>query len=134
MLISDTATLAQFCERLRGVPYVAVDTEFMGEKTFFARLCLIQVAHGEVANTENQIDAQTFLGIKIFQRANQRFDTQIAPVVRSFELRKKNALLAVTVTNRAVKSDLKWFINEQLVVVHDVFSYFCKSFQRYLLI
>lgn len=47
MLISDSETLGAFCEALRGAPYIAVDTEFMREKTYFARLCLVQVAHGE---------------------------------------------------------------------------------------
>lgn len=49
MLIVDSATLASFCTTLRSAPYVAVDTEFLRERTYFARLCLIQVAHGEHA-------------------------------------------------------------------------------------
>jgi ribonuclease D len=43
-LISDTKTLADFCRRLAGTEFVTVDTEFMREKTYWARLCLIQVA------------------------------------------------------------------------------------------
>jgi ribonuclease D len=49
MIITDTAALAAFCTRLRGAPYIAVDTEFMRERTYYAQLCLIQVAHGEHA-------------------------------------------------------------------------------------
>lgn len=53
-LISDTKTLADFCRRLAGTEFVTVDTEFMREKTYWARLCLIQVA----GTTESQaIDA-----------------------------------------------------------------------------
>lgn len=49
MLITDSATLAEFCAALEGAPYIAVDTEFLRERTYYARLCLVQVAHGEHA-------------------------------------------------------------------------------------
>jgi ribonuclease D len=44
VLISDTATLAAFCERQSGAEFVTVDTEFMRETTFWAKLCLVQIA------------------------------------------------------------------------------------------
>ena len=43
-LVTDTATLADLCARLRLAPFVCVDTEFMRENTFFPDLCLVQVA------------------------------------------------------------------------------------------
>ncbi|MDG1049996.1 MAG: ribonuclease D [Planctomycetota bacterium] len=49
MLIADTGTLQDFCRELEGAPYLAVDTEFLREKTYHARLCLVQVAYGEHA-------------------------------------------------------------------------------------
>lgn len=49
MLITTTDDLARFCSALRDAPYIAVDTEFLRDKTYFARLCLVQVAHGEHA-------------------------------------------------------------------------------------
>lgn len=49
MLISDTQTLANFCQALEGAPYLAVDTEFLRENTYHAQLCLVQVAYGEHA-------------------------------------------------------------------------------------
>ena len=49
MLITTSSELADFCNALRGVPYIAVDTEFMREKSYYAHLCLVQVAHGEHA-------------------------------------------------------------------------------------
>jgi ribonuclease D len=42
-LLTDTASLAAFCERLAGTAFVTVDTEFMRETTYWAKLCLIQV-------------------------------------------------------------------------------------------
>lgn len=49
MLITDSTTLADFCRPLAQVPYIAVDTEFLREKTYWPKLCLIQVAHGDAA-------------------------------------------------------------------------------------
>ena len=42
--ITTTAELAAFCLKLRGEPFVAVDTEFMRETTYWPKLCLIQAA------------------------------------------------------------------------------------------
>ncbi|GLI97399.1 ribonuclease D [Sphingobium sp. BS19] len=43
-LISDSKTLAEFCERIAKSPYIAVDTEFMRENSYWPDLCLLQVA------------------------------------------------------------------------------------------
>ncbi len=48
-LITDTETLAAFCAHLATADYIAVDTEFMRENTYWADLCLIQVASPEEA-------------------------------------------------------------------------------------
>lgn len=48
-LIEDSATLAQLCARLAKSRFVAVDTEFMRENTFWPELCLIQIANEEEA-------------------------------------------------------------------------------------
>lgn len=45
-LISESSVLAAFCARLGGAPYVAVDTEFMRERTYWPQLCVVQVAAG----------------------------------------------------------------------------------------
>lgn len=46
MLITTSDDLARFCDTLRGAPYIALDTEFVWERSYFARLCLVQVAYG----------------------------------------------------------------------------------------
>ena len=50
-LITDAGQLADYCHALEGADYVAVDTEFMRESTYWPILCLVQVAgpHGAVA-------------------------------------------------------------------------------------
>lgn len=43
-LVTDSAVLAALCERLSQDAYVAIDTEFMRDKTYYAKLCLVQLA------------------------------------------------------------------------------------------
>lgn len=43
-LITDSKQLAQLCERLARSPWIAIDTEFMRENTYWPDLCLVQVA------------------------------------------------------------------------------------------
>ena len=43
-LITKTADLEAFRQELAGAPFVAVDTEFMRETTYWPKLCLIQAA------------------------------------------------------------------------------------------
>ena len=48
-VISDTDALVRFCERQTGAEFVAVDTEFIRERTYWPILCLVQVAGPEEA-------------------------------------------------------------------------------------
>jgi ribonuclease D len=47
--IDGDAALASLCSALDGAPLVAIDTEFVREKTYYPQLCLIQVATREHA-------------------------------------------------------------------------------------
>lgn len=42
--MTDAEALQRLVERLAGKSYIAVDTEFMRERTYYARLCLLQIA------------------------------------------------------------------------------------------
>jgi ribonuclease D len=109
-LITDTAALAGFCHRIAGSRYITVDTEFMRERTYWPRLCLVQVAGAE--NVAAAIDPLAGLDLaplfdlladpsilKVFHAARQDleiffhlmgrlpapvFDTQVAGMVCGF--------------------------------------------------
>ena len=47
MFIVDSESLKAFCDAVSDAPYVCVDTEFIGERSYLPELCLVQVAYGE---------------------------------------------------------------------------------------
>jgi ribonuclease D len=107
--ITTTAELAGFCEKLKGQPFVAVDTEFMRETTYWPKLCLIQAAapnaHAVIDPLADGMDLEPFLAVlrdesilKVFHAARQDveifnnlkamprplFDTQVAAMAAGF--------------------------------------------------
>ncbi len=80
--ITTTAELAAYCQRLLGQPFVAVDTEFMRETTYWPRLCLIQAAapgiEAVIDPLAEDLDLTPFLDVmrdtsieKVFHAARQ---------------------------------------------------------------
>ena len=107
--ITTTAELAVFCDKLKGQPFVAVDTEFMRETTYWPKLCLIQAAAASaeacIDPLAEGLDLEPFLEImrdktilKVFHAARQDveifnnlnampvplFDTQVAGMAAGF--------------------------------------------------
>ncbi len=48
-LVTTTSALADLCDRWANAPFLAVDTEFMRENTYWPDLCLVQVASPDEA-------------------------------------------------------------------------------------
>jgi ribonuclease D len=108
--IVETSALKALCQRLSAAPYVTVDTEFMRDRTYWPRLCLIQIAGPEEAAIIDplapDLDLDPLLALlvdrrvlKVFHAARQDveiffhlsgrvpeplFDTQVAAMVCGF--------------------------------------------------
>ena len=77
MLVSRTEDLAEACARLGAAPFVAVDTEFMREQTFWPKLCLIQMAADGtevlVDSLAPGLDLQPFFDLMVNERVLKVF-------------------------------------------------------------
>jgi ribonuclease D len=107
--ISTTAELQAFCDLIAHAPFIAVDTEFMRETTYWPKLCLIQVASPDASAVidplSDALDLAPLLTVladpkveKVFHAARQDveifnnlgvlpkplFDTQIAGMAAGF--------------------------------------------------
>jgi ribonuclease D len=125
-LITRNEELADVCARLATAPYVAVDTEFMREQTFWPKLCLVQIAANGI---EILIDSQALdldlsplfdlmineKVLKVFHSARQDieivhhlagviphpiFDTQVAAMVCGFGEAVSYSMLVKRLLNR----------------------------------
>jgi ribonuclease D len=127
-LTTTTEDLAQACKRFARHDFVAVDTEFMREQTFWPKLCLIQLAGPEdealVDPLSPGIDLKPFYElmaneavVKVFHAARQDleivwkqaqliphpiFDTQVAAMVCGFG----EAVSYVNLVKQVTKHDL----------------------------
>ena len=111
--LTTTAELAEYCAKAQTQPYVTLDTEFLRERTYYSKLCLIQMAlpdDGEAVLVDPLADAEMSLEplyelfrntdvVKVFHAARQDleiffvdagvfpeplFDTQVAAMVCGF--------------------------------------------------
>ena len=111
--ITTTEDLAEFCARAAEGPYVTIDTEFLCERTYYSKLCLVQLAmageDGEAVLVDPLVDGLSLAPlyellvapnvVKVFHAARQDleiffieggvipaplFDTQVAAMVCGF--------------------------------------------------
>ena len=128
-LITTTRELAAVAERLRQEPYITIDTEFMRERTYWAKLCLVQLAGAHEAVAVDTLAPGIDLGPLLDLLADQRvrkvfhacrqdleifsklmngrlpepvFDTQIAAMVCGFG----EEVAYETLVNRLAKAKL----------------------------
>jgi ribonuclease D len=47
-IISDLYSLQQLCKKIEDSEYLAIDTEFLRDKTYYPKLCLIQIANDKI--------------------------------------------------------------------------------------
>lgn len=77
LILNTTEALAATCQELADAPFIAVDTEFMRERTYWSQLCLIQVAGGDVEAIidplADNLDLQPFLDLLADQRITKVF-------------------------------------------------------------
>jgi ribonuclease D len=71
-VITDTEALSQFCARQNGAEFVAVDTEFMRERTYWPVLCLVQVAGPEESAAIDALAPEIDLAPLLTLMADQR--------------------------------------------------------------
>ena len=107
-LITEAADFAALCQRLAGAPYIALDTEFMRDQTYWPVLCLLQIAGPQEAAVVDTLTIdlaplapllQATETVKVFHAGRQDleiflkrfgflpkpiFDTQVAGMVCGF--------------------------------------------------
>ncbi|MDD2325316.1 MAG: ribonuclease D [Alphaproteobacteria bacterium] len=133
-LITTSEDLAAFCASLRGATYVTVDTEFMREKTYYAKLCLVQLGGPDSAVAVDPLAEGIDLSplyalmadssiLKVFHAARQDveifvnhagavptplFDTQVAAMVCGYGEQVGYETLAVSLTNAAIDKSCRY--------------------------
>jgi ribonuclease D len=127
-IITDTAALAAFCGRISKAPVITVDTEFLRESTFWAQLCLVQMAGPDEAAIIDPLapgmDLAPFYAVmadesvtKVFHAARQDieifvkqagavpqplFDTQIAAMVCGYGDQVSYDQLVLRITGKQI--------------------------------
>jgi ribonuclease D len=100
VIITDTKALAAFCGRLAHAPFITIDTEFLRESTFWAQLCLLQMAGPDEAAIVDPLAAALDLGPFYKLMANE----------------------SVTKVFHAARQDIEIFVKQAGAVPHPIFD------------
>jgi len=133
--VDDQTELLAVCQELRSAPYLAVDTEFLRDRTYYPQLCLVQLAGPKLAACVDPLaltDLTPLLDLlvaeevvkvvhagsqdlEIFYQLSNRlprplFDTQLAATLTGFGdqigySRLVEALLGVVLDKRHTRTD-----------------------------
>ncbi|MDD3182035.1 MAG: ribonuclease D [Alphaproteobacteria bacterium] len=132
--ITTTQDLTAFCDSLKGADFVTIDTEFMRERTYYAKLCLVQLGGPKDAAAIDPlaegIDLQPLYALlddskilKVFHAARQDveifvnmtgrvptpiFDTQIAAMVCGYGESIGYEPLASSLTNAVIDKSSRY--------------------------
>ena len=71
-LITETSKLIDACERFSRDSFLAIDTEFMRERTYYPQLCLIQIAGKDEAVTVDALATEINLNPILDLMANHK--------------------------------------------------------------
>jgi ribonuclease D len=130
-VITDSAQLAAFCDRLKAETYITVDTEFMRERTYYPQLSLIQIAGANEAAVVDGLGRDMDLGpfwdlmrnpsvLKVFHAPRQDieifvamagvlpqplFDTQVGAMAMGFVDQVSYAKLAEALTGTTINKE-----------------------------
>jgi len=101
MLITDQKALDEFCASIQSEEFLTVDTEFLREKTYYPKLCLVQIgtADGRAAAIDPLVK-----GLDLRPVLNLLFDENILKIFH------------------AARQDLEIFFNLTGKVVHPLFD------------
>jgi ribonuclease D len=78
--ITTTEGLAAFCDRARAHPYVTVDTEFLRERSYYSKLCLVQMAVPGTAEEDAVLVDPLAKGIDLQPLYDLMADTSVVKV------------------------------------------------------
>jgi len=133
-LISDSASLAAFCARMSEARFIAIDTEFLREKTYWPQLCLVQIAGPDEAMAIDPLVPGIDLAplwalldnpqvLKVFHAARQdveiflhltgripapMFDTQVAAMVCGFGDSASYETLATSLAKARIDKSMRF--------------------------
>jgi ribonuclease D len=102
--ITTTSDLAAFCAEAAQRDYVTVDTEFLRERTYYSKLCLIQLAYQDDAGNDAVLVDSLFDGLSL------------APL---YDLFRNKAVVKVF---HAARQDLEIFYVDEQVIPDPLFD------------
>ncbi len=115
MYVDSDEALKHLCDRLQGSDWVALDTEFLREKTYYPQLCLLQVATPEIVACVDAITMRDMTPLLdwLYQES----------VVKVFHAARQDLEIFYHLTNQSLKPIFDTQIAAPLLGYADQISY-----------